>query len=32
MKLTKGKVPESCPFTAEQVLDPSYWPKSERSA
>lgn len=32
MKPTKGKVPESCPFTAEQVLDPSYWPKSERSA
>ena len=28
--LPKGRVPESCPFSIEQVLDPSYWPRSER--
>lgn len=31
MKLPKVRVPETCPFAVEQVLDPGYWPKSERA-
>lgn len=30
-RLPKGRIPESCPFSIEEVLDPTYWPKPERS-
>ena len=31
-RLPKGRIPETCPFSIEQVLDPDYWPRAERSA
>jgi hypothetical protein len=30
-RLPKHRIPETCPFAIEQVLDPDYWPKAERS-
>ena len=28
-KLPKERVPETCPFAIEDVLDPTYWPEAE---
>ena len=30
-KLPASDVPETCPFSVEQVLDADYWPNAERS-
>jgi hypothetical protein len=29
-KLPKNRLPETCPFSIEQVLDQDYWPSAER--
>lgn len=30
-KLPGGRIPDTCPFSIEQVLDTDFWPKAERA-